>query len=252
MEALLYTVLKRPYVVVFLLTFLIISILNRGALRTLSMLVIGYAIAFASEYSSIRNGFPYGLYYYIYGNLRGELLLGGVPVWDSISYSFIAYASYETVSFFLKKKWVFYQPFFAAILMALMDVVIDPIALQGDRWFLGKIYGYVHDAHYFGIPITNFLGWLFVALLILYSFFLTDRFLISKKYKAPPVKAGWLGPVFFTGILFFNLGITAYLGLWRLFVIGLGLHGLCFLWLFQNRQPQSSFLEDVAGSKISE
>ncbi|MDH5698334.1 MAG: hypothetical protein OEZ41_00025 [Nitrospirota bacterium] len=28
------------------------------------------------------------------------------------------------------------------ILFTFLDVVIDPVALQGERWFLGKIYGY--------------------------------------------------------------------------------------------------------------
>jgi putative membrane protein len=32
------------------------------------------------------------------------------------------------------------------------DVIIDPVALQGERWFLGKIYGYPHEVIYFGIP----------------------------------------------------------------------------------------------------
>ena len=97
LEILLHTVAMRPYVFAFLVAFLVIGTLNRGAARTLLLLVVGYAVAFASEWASIRYGFPYGHYVYLYEAMEGELILGGVPVWDSLSYSFLAYASYETV-----------------------------------------------------------------------------------------------------------------------------------------------------------
>jgi len=33
------------------------------------------------------------------------------------------------------------------------------VALQGERWFLGKIYGYPREAIYFGIPLGYFAEW---------------------------------------------------------------------------------------------
>ncbi|MBI3540678.1 MAG: carotenoid biosynthesis protein [Deltaproteobacteria bacterium] len=94
-DALLTTLLHRPYIFIFLITFFVIGTLKRGLGRTLLFLVIGFSVAWLSEFSSIRNGFPYGMYHYVYENLKGELLLGGVPVWDSLSYSFMAYAAFE-------------------------------------------------------------------------------------------------------------------------------------------------------------
>ena len=38
------------------------------------------------------------------------------------------------------------------LLFMLIDVVIDPVALRGDRWFLGQIYGYPDPGVYFGVP----------------------------------------------------------------------------------------------------
>lgn len=215
MTALITTILHRPYVFVFLAAFLTIGVLNRGLGRTLLFLLLGFTIAFLSEVSSIRNGFPYGLYHYVYENLQGELVGYGVPLWDSLSYSFLAYAAYEYADYFAA------PPFISAFLMVLLDVAVDPLAVRGDRWFLGHIFYYPHGGEYFGVPLTNFGGWLLVALIILFSF----RFLEGRFFKRPPPRrAPLLGPLFYWGILIFNLGITFWIGEYRLGTIGLLMH----------------------------
>jgi len=55
------------------------------------------------------------------------------------------------------------------VLFTFLDVVIDPVALQGERWFLGKIYGYPHEGIYFGISLANFTGWAVVGLVTFFS-----------------------------------------------------------------------------------
>ena len=215
LTALITTILHRPYVFVFLAAFLTIGVLNRGLGRTLLFLLLGFTIAFLSEVSSIRNGFPYGLYHYVYENLQGELVGYGVPLWDSLSYSFLAYAAYEYADYFAA------PPFISAFLMVLLDVAVDPLAVRGDRWFLGHIFYYPHGGEYFGVPLTNFGGWLLVALIILFSF----RFLEGRFFKRPPPRrAPLLGPLFYWGILIFNLGITFWIGEYRLGTIGLLMH----------------------------
>ncbi len=51
-----------------------------------------------------------------------------------------------------------------AVLMVTLDIVIDPLALRGYRWFLGQIYGYPEPGVYFGVTLSNFGGWFLVAL----------------------------------------------------------------------------------------
>ncbi len=223
MQTLLTTIVHRPYVIAFLIAFLIIGILNRGVARTLLFLFLGYGIAFLSEFFSIRIGFPYGLYHYVYENLRGELLLAGVPVWDSLSYSFIVYASYETARWFRRSTVT------AAFLMTLLDVVIDPLAARGDRWFLGRIYYYPEGGLYFGVPLSNFFGWFLVAFLMIGSFqFLEKKLILSP----PPLKAPLLGPLFYYGILTFNLVITFWIGEPILGIVGVLLHLGALIGLF--------------------
>jgi hypothetical protein len=50
-------------------------------------------IAFACEYSSTRNGFPFGLYHYFDETRTRELWISNVPFWDSLSFVFLSYFS---------------------------------------------------------------------------------------------------------------------------------------------------------------
>ena len=48
--------------------------------------------------------------------------------------------------------------------MMLLDVVIDPVAVRGDRRFLGHIFFYPEGGAYFGVPVFNFAGWTVVGM----------------------------------------------------------------------------------------
>jgi len=50
------------------------------------------------------------------------------------------------------------------VLMMALDVVIDPLAVRGDRWFLGQVFTYAEPGIYFGVPCSNFAGWVIVGL----------------------------------------------------------------------------------------
>jgi putative membrane protein len=240
-DALFLTLQNRPYVFGFLAAFLAIGVLNRGWGRTLLFLFLGFSIAFLSEVSSIRNGFPYGIYHYVYENLQGELMLWGVPLWDSLSYSFLAYAAYEYGNYFMGRgprartwRWIAVS----ALLMVAIDVVVDPLAVQGERWFLGRIFYYPEGGEYFGVPLTNFGGWLLVALAIIGSYGVLERLAFK---DPPPRRAPWLGPAFYWGILGFNFAITFWIGEWTLGLVGLSLHLILLAALSSLRRRRKGF-----------
>lgn len=242
-----HTVTARPYVFVFLAAFLLTAWPTLGRWRTLGLLAIGYLVAFASEYSSIRNGFPYGHYHYLYDALHPlELVVGGrppagapvgtaagVPFFDSLSYSFLAYSAWTMALLFTqplygrgldlqvadtpRSRAGFPQWLTATLLMGLLDVIVDPVAKRGDRWFLGLIYGYRHGGAYFDIPLTNFLGWWLVAGTIFALFGRLERWLARHPERSQagcrrvPFRA-WIGPGLYYGVAAFNLSVTAWLG----------------------------------------
>jgi len=249
---LLGTIVLRPYVFVFLAVYLTIAILSMGLVRSIVFTVLAYTIAFLSEYSSTRIGFPYGFYEYIETTRGQELWISNVPFMDSLSYSFLAYVAY-TMALFLWSplkinRWdirlietahvrrSLRVVFSGAIFFMLMDVIIDPIAFQGDRWFLGKIYTYKEQGEYFNIPLTNFFGWLLVGACILYSFTWLDGYLdqiFPYKEQEFPAQA-LLGPALYFWVLLFNLAVTFYIGEWALGACGTSLTLMLF-WLLNRK-----------------
>src|SRR6202035_281077 len=94
MHLLIATVELRPYVFIFLAAFLFISIVNFGVCTTLLFTVLTYGVSLACEWSSVHNGFPFGLYHYIDATRGREIWIVGVPFMDSLSFTFLSFASY--------------------------------------------------------------------------------------------------------------------------------------------------------------
>src|SRR5713226_2087190 len=158
MHLLLSTIALRPYVFIFLASFLFISIVNFGLRTTLLFMVFTYVVAFTCEWSSVHNGFPFGLYHYIETTRGREIWIAGVPFFDSLSFTFLAFASYTLAlliasplyrsGFDLRAldTWKIRRSprvwLMAALFMVMIDMVVDPLSVLGDRWFLGRIFWY--------------------------------------------------------------------------------------------------------------
>lgn len=224
--------IHRPYVTLFLLAFLWLAGRRFGAMRTLIWLASGYLIALASEASSIRTGFPYGWYFYKYEHLTRDPLVFGVPFWDSLSYPFLAYAGFSMAETLVRgARWKLITA--GAALTMLLDMMIDPVAHLGDRWFLGEIYGYAHPGAYFGIPVSNFAGWFLVAWCIIGANALVWRALPAR-IPPPPTR---LDHAYFFGIALFNIAIAFTVGAWWLGLCSTGLTLAIAAALWHTRNP---------------
>jgi uncharacterized membrane protein len=226
-----HTIALRPYVFIFLFIFLIGCSLHLGLKRALIFCVAGYCITWMSEYSSIHTGFPYGYYYYIERTKGAEIWVCGVPFMDSLSYVFLSYASYcvalVVTSPLQCTKYGFYlletrkcrsslsTRVLASVFLVYLDIIIDPVALRGSKWFLGQIYGYPNGGGYFGVPISNFAGWFAVGFVLVYVLQKIDTLLANKKsrdlagYRFP--SRYLIGPALYLGIVIFNLSVTFFI-----------------------------------------
>lgn len=230
MDILIGTFTMRPYVFAFFAAFLLACVSHVGWRRTLIFTVVGYLIAFSSEWLSINTGFPYGWYYYIDTTRSQELWVAGVPFFDSLSYVFLTYCSYSTALFILSPlkswRWNFVTLetrrirrswsalILGAFLQTFLDIVIDPVALQGRRWFLGQIYGYRKSGLHFGVPLSNYWGWLLASLVLVGAFQLIDARRLGEAPKGVfnfPFRY-LLGPVLYLSVLLFNWGVTLWIG----------------------------------------
>src|SRR5262245_55203774 len=150
------SVLLRPYVFLFLLCFLAAAVRDIGARRTALFFAWVWPLAFAAEFSSTRTGIPFGFYHYTQVTRAQELFIADVPFFDSLSFTFLAYASFCLARVVLRARHGGWVALLAGTVMMLLDVVIDPLAVRGNQWFLGHVFWYPEGGPYFGVPLSNF------------------------------------------------------------------------------------------------
>jgi putative membrane protein len=222
----------RPYVFVFFTIYLVAAVTRLGWRRTATFTLLAYAVAFAAEFSSTRNGFPFGLYHYIDVTRDRELWISNVPFWDSLSFTFLCYLGWrlgvllhaplvigrrdvqvvETRA--IATSWRVCLT--GALLMTWLDVVIDPLTVLGDRWFLGRMYFYPEGGVYFGVPLSNFAGWFLVGATTIRLFQLIENRRAASTVRPAGARyvryAGLIEPLLYVGILVFNLSLTFWIG----------------------------------------
>ncbi len=233
MGLLLSTIALRPYVFIFLAGYLFIAVVNFGWRTTILFTALTYAVALACEWSSVHNGFPFGLYHYLPATRGREIWIFGVPFMDSLSFTFLSFASYTVAllvssplyrrgidvglldTFKIRRAprvWLM-----AALFMVMVDWVVDPLSVLGDRWFLGRIFWYDSPGPHFGVPISNYLGWFFVAAITVAVFQLLDSRLNAGGSRpagvilALPSRALY-GPLLYAGIVAFGITMLFRIG----------------------------------------
>ncbi len=230
MLELLWSFTFRPYVTLFLLAFLALSWLEQGWLRTIIWMVSGYLVAFVAEYCSTQvNGIPFGWYVYNYEALSNDLVIAGVPFFDSLSFSFLSYVSFRFSQLFMSSLWrqgldvqrvtprrvrnSAFVLFLGAVLMVVIDLITDPVTHLGRYWFLGEIYYYPDPGYHFSVPLANYAGWFVVGWLIIFINQRIDALLAAGEKRGQvtlrhlPFK-GLFAPLFWAGIVLFQLGVT--------------------------------------------
>src|SRR5207247_443272 len=191
LRLLLGTLVLRPYVFVFLAVYLCAAVTRMGWAKTAAFSAVAWAIAYAAEFSSTRSGFPFGLYVYVDATRGRELWLSNVPFFDSLSFTFLCYLGYALAIFLyaplvcgrgdfqvadtraIRTSWRVLVT--GAFLTTLMDLVIDPLTVRGERWFLGRIYYYPAGGIHFGVPLSNYAGWFLVAAASIAAFQALER-----------------------------------------------------------------------------
>ena len=171
--------------------------------------------------------------YYNGSTVGQEIYFFDVPFMDSISFSFLLYAAYCVALCLLlpigpvfastrpilkplqldihaRTSWPVFL--LTAFLFAFIDMVIDPVALRGDRWFLGKIYYYPDPGVHFGVPFANYVGWAVVGLISLAIYFPLERRLPARSLPPSVTPRLLLGIGLYYGVLAFNLSVTFWIG----------------------------------------
>ncbi len=142
-----------------------------GALLFLGLCL---AITFSIENLSIATGFPFGRYHF---NVGAELPhIGNVPIIVGPLYFGMGYLAWMIASILLdgadtkldRPSNVIALPIVAAFAMVQWDVVMDPLnSTAGHAWT------WYDGGGYFGVPLSNFLGWYLTVWLFFQAFALS-------------------------------------------------------------------------------
>ncbi|MHB8566893.1 MAG: carotenoid biosynthesis protein [Nitrososphaerales archaeon] len=148
------------------------AIYELGAGRMIIFFFITSLIGYAAEVLGTSTGFPFGKYFY--GDLLGEKIFG-VPIVVPVVWFVIAYISLSIIKA-RKSTSVISIAALAALGAMAWDLLIDPM-------FSSPSYGYwtwskdqfVQLPTLSGVPLTNFLGWFVLVLVMVSLFFYISR-----------------------------------------------------------------------------
>jgi uncharacterized membrane protein len=113
-------------------------------------LLLSYLVGFLAEVMGVKTGFPFGNYEY--SGVLG-LQLWEVPLMIGVNWFLLVYI---TGSLLHGRMPYYVAAVIGALIMVLMDVLIEPVAVKLNfwQWENGEI------------PISNYIGWFGVALIL--------------------------------------------------------------------------------------
>jgi putative membrane protein len=161
----LHTLAHRWYAFAFVIAFFWAATAERSWRSALRFLAVATGISLAAEYLSTHMGFPYGRYDYIATTRGSELYVSNIPLFVPISFGTVVWAGRALANRVNASSGVLILG--GALFAAAIDLVIDPMTLRGGSWFLGWLYSYRAAGQWFGVPLSNYAGWILVSVLIL-------------------------------------------------------------------------------------
>lgn len=127
--------------------------------------LISSVMGFAFEYLGLSYGIPFGSYTYL--KFRGFTIFG-VPVPVIIAWGVYTYTCYLAASHLSYGK---VKILITSFLMVLLDSGLDPVMVELGVWEWRSGRG----PEWFGVPLSNFLGWFVVSLISVWLYALISR-----------------------------------------------------------------------------
>jgi uncharacterized membrane protein len=131
-------------------------------------LCVGVGASF--EILSLQTGFPFG--HYVFTGLMGPKLFG-LPIFLALAYVGMGYLSWVVALAILKcpdhavsGKMAVALPLVASFVMVAWDLSMDPVWANIDHAWVWR-----NGGAYYGVPVSNFLGW-YLTVFVFYLLFM--------------------------------------------------------------------------------
>ncbi|WP_175470619.1 carotenoid biosynthesis protein [Pedobacter hartonius] len=170
--------------------------------------VITWLVSNGFEALSIRTGFPFGHYHY--AKMPGPRVLD-VPIIIMALYFALSYTSWTVAQMvtgnFGKKIVGVYQifiPITTAVIMSMFDLVGDPQAST-----LSSDWVWERGGAYYGVPISNYAGWIFVVYVFMqiFTWFISKKNIDVSKDAVTTSRSYWLE----ASIVYLSMGLGVVL-----------------------------------------
>ncbi|HWI60850.1 MAG TPA: carotenoid biosynthesis protein [Symbiobacteriaceae bacterium] len=153
----------RPSWLVHLLTvsYFLFAVVHAGTYlgwrNALTFWGISFGVSLAFESAGVATGAFYGPYHY--GDKLGPKLFGLVPVLIPMAWFMMVYSTHGLVAVLAPGRrrsvwWAVWLAGVSAVAMTAWDLSMDPAMVGGGFWTWHQ------PGPFFGIPISNYLGWL--------------------------------------------------------------------------------------------
>jgi len=195
------SVLSLIFTILFFIIVFLHGIERYGKKGMLIFFIITFAISYFFENLSILTGFPFGFYHY--SSTLGILTVPLIIVFAYFAMGYLSWMlSHVLTGQYTRKlegKQIFIVPLIATFLMVMWDLTMDPITSTLDALWVWQTPGV-----YFGVPISNFVGWFFVVYIFFQIFAIyISRYdpISSEKINILSNKSFWLESSVLYGIM---------------------------------------------------
>ncbi len=153
-------------------------------------------MAVAIEGAAITFGYPYGHFMY---DAKAGFMIGNLVPWTTP----FAWLTILLGSLALTEKYTATRGqkiILTAVIMVLIDVLLDPVAVSLGLWH------WIKPGLYYGVPLINYCGWIISSLLGSYVLY-TSIHTISSPNKPSPHSLAiglYFSLIFWLGIAFFK------------------------------------------------
>ncbi|MEQ1497387.1 MAG: carotenoid biosynthesis protein [Novosphingobium sp.] len=207
------------------------SVVMLGHRRAVLLLILCTTFAFASEYIGEATGIIFGPYYYT--DVLGPKILGLIPLLIPFAWYMMFYPSYVVTNLLAEghpvsqgtgTAWILWICALSALVMTAWDLTMDPImsfhtcqtgtidclpAVLDEKVVGHPAWVWTDGGSYFGVPLSNYRGWLLTAFVVFLAYRLLERRLVHEPWPGGVSKVVAVLPVLGYGSMAF---IDAWLG----------------------------------------